>query len=189
MGFIAPKVYNWFNGVYMPFLLGFTICIVSWVAALCMCILDRKADSQEAEGSVAGDAKQKPKLNIRDMKKLSFLYFLIVFNKTFLYTAFATFTDNLNDILVKRFGFSLDLAGDYTPIIFILPLAIVPLFGILVDKVGQRPQAILFAAIVFFGVHLLTAFLPNAPANTPDYRVLFILVWNQLLLFDVHSGI
>jgi hypothetical protein len=42
-GFLYPPLYNMDNNLFLPLFLGMLICGLSWVIALCIIYMDRKA--------------------------------------------------------------------------------------------------------------------------------------------------
>jgi MFS family permease len=98
------------------------------------------------------------------------IFFFIAFSAGFLYGAFFGFTGNLNDHMVKRFGFEPKTAGLIIPIIYVCPSIITPIFGKYTDSKGQRVKMIILATIIFLASHLYIAYLPDVP-DVPDGTV------------------
>lgn len=170
---LSPKIYNWTGDLYAPFLVGTFLCVFSWIMGIVLGNIDKKADDQEG---AQNDAAATDKINLSDLKKFSRLYYLLLFNCFFLYGAFFGLTNNLNDIMKTRFGFSSDLAGDFIPIIYVCSAVITPLFGTFTDKKGKRVVFMLAASCLFFVDHIAIAFLKDTPLGNPNYGMVAILV-------------
>jgi len=171
--FLSPKAYYWADGrLYLPFAIGAILCIFSGVCGLGLAYLDRKCDS-ELEEEIGEE--QMEKFNVKDLKEFKLIFYLLLVNCCFLYGAFYGLNNNLNDLMVQRFGFSPQGAGNYIPIIYICATIITPLFGIFSDRFGKRVHIVLCGSILFFITHLVTAFLPQKGPG-PNYYTVPILL-------------
>jgi len=169
---ISPKVYEWTGNLETPFFVGILVCVLSLGAVAAVNYLDAKLDKEECLGT---DNEVKP-FSLQDLKKAKKIFFMIALNVALLYAGFFGFTNNLNDHMVSRFGFTPAQAGAIIPIIYICPSAITPFFGTFVDKKGKRVLMILIASFIFLFSHFFIAFLPDAPKGTISYDIIWGLV-------------
>jgi nitrate/nitrite transporter NarK len=172
--FFAPKIYYWTNALYAPLLVGAVLCLFSFLIGLGLNYLDKKADEQEGiTGKQEGENVEQVKLS--DLKNLNLIFYLLLFNGFFLYGGFYGLNNNLNDLMVQRFGFTPDTAGNYIPIIYICAAVFIPLIGAYIDHKGKRALLMIFACILFVFDHLVTALLPTSNPGQVNYAMVGIL--------------
>jgi len=171
--FFSPKIYDWTGEIYAPLLVGAILCIFSFVVGLGLAYLDKKADEQEG----IDETKQEPgeQISWKDVKKLTLLFYLLLFNGFFLYGGFYGLNNNLNDLMVQRFGFSPSNAGNFIPIIYICAAVLIPMIGIYIDNNGKRALLMIFSCLLFVIDHLVIAFLPDAEPGSPNYAMVAVL--------------
>lgn len=171
--FFAPKIYAWTNALYAPLLVGVVLCIFSFLIGLGLNYLDKKADEQE--GITGKEEENVEQIKLSDLKALNLLFYLLLFNGFFLYGGFYGLNNNLNDLMVQRFGFTPDSAGNYIPIIYICAAVFIPMIGAYIDHRGKRALLMIFACLLFVIDHLITALLPNSPPGETNYAMVGIL--------------
>jgi len=171
--FFAPKIYYWSNALYAPLLVGVILCIFSFLIGLGLNYLDKKADEQEGINGKEEENVEQVKLS--DLKALNLLFYLLLFNGFFLYGGFYGLNNNLNDLMVQRFGFTPDTAGNYIPIIYICAAVFIPMIGAYIDHRGKRALLMIFACILFVVDHLITALLPTSEPGQANYAMVGIL--------------
>jgi len=173
---ISPAVYTWTEKLHIPFVVGTFVCVFAWITILSLNFLDRKADLEE-QVIVQGEPAKKKVFTLSDIMKSKRIFFLIAFSAGLLYGAFFGFTGNLNDHMVKRFGFEPKTAGLIIPIIYVCPSVITPIFGKYTDNKGQRVKMVILATIVFLISHLYIAYLPDVKAKGQvNYDIIFGLI-------------
>jgi len=168
---ISPKVYEWTGNLATPFFVGIIVCVMSLGAVMCVNYLDAKLDREEPASQ-----KEAQPFSLKEILKAKRIFFMIALNVALLYAGFFGFTNNLNDHMVTRFGFTPAQAGAIIPVIYICPSAITPFFGTLVDKIGKRVIMIFIASCIFLVSHFFIAFIPDAPEGTTSYTILWGLV-------------
>lgn len=171
--FFSPKIYDWTGELYSPLLVGAILCVFSFVIGIGLAYVDKKADEQE--GITDSTQESGEQISWKDVKKLNLLFYLLLFNGFFLYGGFYGLNNNLNDLMVQRFGFSPSSAGNFIPIIYICAAVLIPLFGIYIDNHGKRALLMLASCIIFVIDHLAIAFLPDSEAGSPNYGMVVIL--------------
>jgi len=160
--FTSPKIFNWTGELFAPFLLGAIFCTVSWLAGLGLALLDRKADKQEGGIVKAGETD---KIRFQDFKEFNLIFYLLLFNCFFIYGAFFGLNNNLNDIMVSRFGFTQNDAGNFIPIVYIASAIITPFFGLFTDRFGKRVVFMIMSSVIFLIDHIFIAFLHDTTAE------------------------
>ena len=167
---LSPKLYNISHELYVPLLFGAFLCLFSWLMGLLMNYYDKKADEEESFSTEVQPVVEKFKL--ADIKSFSLLYYLIILNGFFLYGGFYGLNNNLNDLMVARFGFDPDYAGNFIPIVYLCAAVLIPIFGIGIDHFGRRALLTIYSAVLFVGVHLAIAFMPGTTSSQPDYSII-----------------
>jgi len=184
--FLSPKLYNWTESLYAPFLLGTILCVVSCVAVFGLGIVDKKADAEHAE--LNPESIKEEKMGLKSIKNLNLTYYLLLFNSVFLYGGFYCFANNVNDLMVKRFGFNPSSAGNLITIIYICPVVLTPFCGTFADKYGKRIVIIFIASLIFCLDHLGIAFLPDATEDDPNYYMVVGLL-GVGLFYSVYAAV
>jgi len=171
--FLSPKLYDFSRHLYVPYLFGIVLSIISCISVFALNYIDRKADQAHQEAN-AEIKEEDSKASLQDLKNLRLNYYLLVFSSVFLYGGLFGLTNNINDLMVKRFGFTPSTAGNIIPIIYVCPVIITPFFGTFSDKKGKRVLMILIGSIIFSLDHLAIAFLPNTTSH-PNYAIAICL--------------
>jgi len=154
---LSPRIYFRFGKhLYMPFLFGTFLCGASWLAGVFLVNLDRKADFEE--GSTKS-VEEPAHFRCQDLKKFKRIFYLLLFACACLYGASAGLMNNLNDLMVHRFSFTPETAGDCIPIVYICALIMTPILGFYSDRKGKRVIIILFSCAILFATHLTMALL------------------------------
>jgi len=167
--FLSPKIYHWTDKLEAPFFAGVVLCVVSWVGSLMLSYIDKKAD--EEEGDVNTEVE---KINFKDFKEFTRLFYLLMFNCFLIYGAFFGLNSNLNKLMVARFGFDDKEAGNYIPIVYLASAVITPFFGLFTDRYGKRVSLMFISSVIFLGDHLFIAFLKD---TTAEGRINYGMVW------------
>jgi len=171
--FLSPKIYDTWGELYLPYLLGIALSLISGFAVLGLNHIDKKAD--QAQQETAAELKEESRASFQDLKNFKLIYYLLVLSSVFLYGGLDGLTNNINDLMVRRFGFTPSTAGNIIPIIYVCPVIITPFFGTFADKKGKRALIILIASIIFSLDHLGIAFLPNTTTH-PNYAIAVCLL-------------
>jgi MFS family permease len=82
------------------------------------------------------------------------------------YSAIFPFQAYAPDILVQKFGYSVDRAGLYTSLLILGTMIFTPIFGWLVDHVGRRATLMIVGSVLLVPCHVLigyTRFPPVVP--------------------------
>lgn len=185
-GFFTPKIYAWTGSVYMPLLVATIVTIVSWLCGLVLGYMDRLAEKQE--GDLGLPHVQKEKFHFRDLKLLPFLVGLLLLNYCCLYGSLFAFSNNVSNLLVKRFGFSIIQAGNLVMIIYLGAAFIGLFFGKLLDRHGKRIRVLIIASMFFLASELLVVFLSDGTSENPNYGVVAALLGISLF-YSVYSTV
>jgi len=172
--FVSPKLYDWKEQLYIPYVFGLILSILSGIAVFGLNHLDKKADQQEEQVKAKPQDKSGNKVTLQDLKSFKLIYYLLVISSIFLYGGLYGLTNNVNDLMVKRFGFTPSSAGNVIPIIYICPVIITPFFGTFADKKGKRALITLIVSVIFSLDHLAIAYLPDT--ETPSYSIAWCLL-------------
>ena len=174
--FVTPMLYTWTGQIYIPLLVGAILCIISLIAGLGGNYLDKMADIEE--GVLNKQTSLEESVSLKDLKELKPMFYLLLLNGFFLYGGFYGLTNNINDLLVKRFAFTPELAGKCIPIIYICAAIMIPMVGMYIDNKGKRGLLMIISSVLFIFDHLTLTFLPNAEPGITNY-------WSILILFGI----
>jgi len=171
--YLTPKLYAWTGLLYFPLLVGALLTILSFVCIILVMYYDRTAEQQEIQEEPEGGKHDlADKILFKDIKRLPRLYFLLLGTGVLVYMTFIGFTNNVNNMLVRRFGFELEEAGSYITIIYLTAGSLSPLVGLLVDKIGKRAYCLMFAITILLTVHFHFLFLADGTEGNPNYGVI-----------------
>ena len=148
---------------------GVLLCIMSLIAGLGVNYYDAKA---EREVGVTATSENTANVNFSDMKEFNYSFYLLMINGLLLYGSFYGLTANLNDLITTRFGFDSSGAGDLIMVVYLLAVVLLPIFGIYSDYFGRRMIFIMIGSTIFFGVHMVLAFIPNGSLVNPNFEVI-----------------
>lgn len=122
----------------------------------------------EGESKLADDEKFKMSDLGRLLTNKSFL--LISFLCMIFYSAVFPFNAYLPDILLNKYGFSIELSGSTSAYIMYGTIVLTPLFGALIDKFGKRATSMFFGSGVIIIAHLLLSL-----TNIPPIAIILLL--------------
>jgi len=182
--FFTPKIYLWTGSIAGPFFVGAVITVFSWLSGLVLAYMDRLADKQEGElekGVVA-----KSRFHFTDLKSLPFIFYLMLVNYPCLYGSFFGLSNNINNIMVERFGFDVNQVGNLVMIIYLAAAAVGPFFGPFLDKYGKRIRVMFYASVLFLLTEIQILMLSDRPAHDPNYMIIMPLVGISLF-YAVYS--
>jgi len=76
-----PFLYEQDNNLFLPLMIGLSLCIVSLIGGIITVYMDKKSESFDAPQTIEENeefTKQKTKFSISDIKKFNVLYWLLV---------------------------------------------------------------------------------------------------------------
>lgn len=154
------------DDVAFPILVSCYFCLFSFVCAIVLCMIDWKAEKIEGKVKAASQRFQ-----WRQLKSMRRLFWILLLLCCLYYGSFNTFLDNLNDLLVQRFGFNVKNAGSIMAIIFLGAAFFTPAFGIMIDKWGKRVIFLQLNAFVLILTYCYVAFLNDSRDGNPVWWV------------------
>ena len=174
--FMGPQIYKWHGSseIYQSFLAGIFLCVLSLISILILNLIDKRADIQEK--NISQSAILTEKASFRDIRSFRVIYYLLLINSVFVYSGLYGLTNNINHLLVKRFGFNMVHAGRIVPIIYVCPIVVSPLVGILIDKKGKKPLILIISCLGLLCIHFLLAYLPESKQKDPNYNIIWVLL-------------
>jgi len=174
--FFTPKFYIWSSILYVPLLVGLGISTAAWIGGLFLSYLDEKADQQEHRSSSAEGDKKKSLISCRDLKNLPFIFYLFLLSYACLFGSFIGVSNNLNNILVTRFGFDMNDAGNLVMAYYLVSAIAGPFVGLLIENYGRRTILMLVMTFVLLATNVMFAFLNDGSEADPNYAVAFPLI-------------
>jgi len=172
--FFTPQVYDWTDTLYAPLVVGLGVSALSWVGGIVISIMDRKVDQIELNKNPNKSPKKKVKF--ADIKKMPFVFFLLFLSYACLYGSFIGISNNLNNILDKRFGFSIEDAGDLVMGYYLISAVAGPFVGYIIEKAGRRTAFLVAMTITLLITNLVFAFIGDGTKENPNYQVIIPLI-------------
>lgn len=172
--FFTPQVYEWTDTLYAPLVVGLGISALSWVGGIVISILDRRVDMIERTKDPS--KQQKKKVKFSDIKKMPFIFFLLFLSYACLYGSFIGISNNLNNILDKRFGFTIEDAGDLVMGYYLISAIAGPFVGYIIEKVGKRTAFLVAMTVTLLITNLIFAFISDGTKENPNYQVIIPLI-------------
>lgn len=100
-------------------------------------IFDIKVDAIDSSRGIQAEKRTSEQFQWSDLKKLNFVFWLIVVNCIFTYSGLL-FYNISNDFFMTRYGFTQVEAGRLGSDAFIVCIFLAPVFGVISDKIGRR---------------------------------------------------
>jgi len=172
----TPKIYLWTNTLYAPLLAGFIVSLISTISGLVLCQLDRKADQEENLVESPTRTSSKKRIHWKDFKTFPRIYYLFLASYAFLFAAFTGLSNTLNKLLVTRFGFDTNIAGNLVMLYYLISAIAGPFVGLIVDIYGKKTQLTLVLTATLFFTNLFFAFIQDGSQGNPNYQVVFPLI-------------
>jgi nitrate/nitrite transporter NarK len=148
------------NRLGLALLVGFFVCIFSFVCAVFLVLLDRHADKVDKVGATK-IVSEEEKFRWSDIKTFNLSFWIICVSCVLIYMAIFPFIQVASSMLQKRFGFSEAEAGNLFGIPYIISAITSPFLGILIDKIGRRGLMIILSSIILLVAHVINMIIPD----------------------------
>lgn len=157
---LNPKIYDWSGDrLWAPLLFATLVMSFSFLCGQAACWMDKKSDEAEnIEKLVIED--ETDKVNLRDITKFSFSYWLLCLNCFLLYSCYNVWTTFINAFYTTKYSFSISEAGNIISILYFQASICAPLFGIIIDKIGKRCFLLILSSLLAIGSHVIWLLLP-----------------------------
>lgn len=175
-GMVIPKIYDsqHLNRLGLALLVGFFVCIFSFICAVFLVLLDRHADKVDKVGNTKVVSEEE-KFRWSDIKTFNKSFWIICVSCVLIYMAIFPFIQVASSMLQNRFHFSESDAGDYFGIPYIISAITSPFLGILIDKIGRRGLMIILSSVILFLAHLINMFLPDCDQCYSEFGPLALI--------------
>jgi len=131
--FVANLMHTWRVSGYLAFLLtAFELTCVSVYVVL------EKAAEHKLGRKINQSAENSTPINVRDVRNFPGTYWLFTAIAATFYAAIFPFQSTATSLLQSRYNYSNVKAAATVSLLPLIPLALTPVIGILVDKVGHR---------------------------------------------------
>ena len=135
---INGPVENWASDAYsvgFGLMIGFGICVLSLIFALCLVIVDYWAEKKD-KVEVAKDPNDQ--FSWKEIGNFSLPFWLITGSCVAIYMITSVYIENSEDMLRAKFGFTESEAALWYTTPNIISAFASPVLGLLIDKVGKR---------------------------------------------------
>ena len=105
------------KSVGYSFMVGFWLCIFSFVSGICLVIVDSYASKKD---NMKTTLDENDKFRFKDLKEFQLPYWLVNVSSIFFYAAVFTYIANAEDMYVQNFGFTEDQASWMQPMPYII---------------------------------------------------------------------
>lgn len=135
--YIEPALYNSTGSIVFGLWFGFGLCVISLGTGLIMNLVDRYRDHSLG---IKDKLKLDPgdRIQFSEIKHFSLSFWLITLNCLVVYVDVLPFNDIAGQFYQDRYGFSTTGSDAIISITYVMAAFLCPLFGILVDRIGQR---------------------------------------------------
>jgi sugar phosphate permease len=158
----------------LALLVGFFVCVFSFVCAIFLTLLDRHADKVDKVGNTK-IVSEEEKFRWSDIKTFNKSFWIICVSCVLIYMAIFPFIQVASSMLQKRFGFSEADAGDYFGIPYIISAIASPFLGILIDKIGRRGLMIILSSVILLTAHVINMLLPDCDQCYSEFGPLVLI--------------
>lgn len=117
--------------------LGFGVCLISWVMALCLAAIDRWAD--KVEGKEGIQLTEEEKFHWRDVANFKRPYWLLVASCVLVYCVIFPYLSIVGiPMLMGKYGYTKAEAGSTCFLPYLISAFLCAPTGYLIDKIGKR---------------------------------------------------
>jgi len=174
--FFTPKFYIWTNSLFAPLFAGLMVSLISFISGLVLCQLDKKADSEETLSPTKINLSSNKKIDWRDFKSFPRMFYFLLISYAILFAAFTGLSNTLNKLLVTRFGFDVNLAGNIVMMYYLVSALAGPFVGFIVDNYCKKTQLMLVMTVTLFFTNFFFAFCEDGFQGNPNYQIVFPLI-------------
>jgi len=157
---LGPFVYNLNNSITEAWMSGVLACAGSLLAGMIAMAIDYKIELREKTLQVVAPPVE-VKVSIYDLKHIGLLVWLVGFVNGSAYCAFASFYDNSDAFLQRKFGFGDQAAADLLTVLNVSSLFVTWVTSVYLDKTGKRVYALILGNFSLALALILFQILPN----------------------------
>lgn len=160
-GLFTPYLYYYTRKLWVPCLFGAVLCVISLVCAYLIVYAHKEPEipKKVPEPETGNHLIEFKNQFLRDIRKVSTLFWGLLFYYMITFPGFKAFTTNMNDQVHKRFGFSNIAAGQLGLLYYLQLIIISPLVGTLTDTHGKRLLWLTISGTTALLGHMLFAWL------------------------------
>lgn len=194
VGFLAlVPIYNWVGTFYeghtrlgLTMLLASATCLVSFLSALILGHLDKRAERLQQRESVTAEEK----ISLRDVTSFGANFWLLCGICVLYYVAVFPYVALMALYFRRKFELSSALANTADSSVYIISAIFSPLFGYLIDSTGRNLLWIAVGTVLTIAAHLISAFTYLTPFLCTSllgfgYSVMASALWPMVSLVIV----
>jgi MFS family permease len=156
--FAALNSPSWASWAYtdwrMPLLISVAFCTFCVTGAIVYWLLEARAEQRYS----LGHASQTDKVVLRDILRFGLSYWFIVALCITFYSGIFPFQTFAVKFFMDAHGVSRETGGFLSSMLTLFAMVCTPLFGLMVDKVGQRSLFMMCGSLLLIPVYLLMAY-------------------------------
>lgn len=161
---------------------GFFLCIAFFCTSIFVVKIDKKKD-RLLKDSESNETIESEKFKLRDVKKLTINYWLVIINYLATASVVYCFSNITSGYFQIRFGYDEVHAGNIMSAVFGVCALLSPIIGIIVDRIGKRLTMIVVADFVIMSTHILFILTPDG--SEPIHPIFYLIFIG--LAYSVHS--
>lgn len=163
---------------------GFFLCTIFFFTSIFVVKLDKKKDNLLYDnGKTEQTGTKNEKFKFSDIKKLTTIYWLIIFNYLSTASVVYCFSNITSGYFQIRFGYDFVKSGNIMSAVFGVCAFLSPFIGFIVDRVGRRLTLVLISCSLIMIAHILFIITPDA--SEPIYPIFYLILIG--LAYSVHS--
>jgi hypothetical protein len=144
---IQPRIFIFFRSMYSPFVVYASFAFI--VFLLCIVYYSQDAKhSQDLGTTVIQEEAMKVKFKLKDIRKLSWLAWLVILLFAFMHMAYYQFTNFATDCLHRRFSLSYQTSSSSLAILPLMTIPFYPIFSSFIVKRGHKAIVLVFACVL-----------------------------------------
>lgn len=154
----TPGIYLYTQKLWAPCIFGAILCVISLVCGFLIINFEKEPEKKEPVDTVNPLITLKKQFT-KDLRKVSTLFWGLLFYYMVTFPGFKAFTSNMNDQVHKRFGFSNIAAGQLGLLYYLQLIIVSPIVGTLTDTHGKRLLWLTISGTTALLGHVLFAWL------------------------------
>jgi MFS family permease len=156
---VGSYIYSSTDNLTYPFVTALCIGIFSLICCISEISIDAWVENKI--GNVGSTNQIKPEFKCSDLKYLKYTAVLLIITFFMICPPLFCYSNNNAAVLLTRFGFDIENAGNFNLIFFFMATILTPLVGFLSDKFGGKADILIFAGAIQLLAHIFIIFTPE----------------------------
>lgn len=156
---VSPLVATKFQSIALPVMLGAVLLVVGFLTFIVYMVMDVKLDRSMPSTADNAESQEDEGFKFADLGLIfsNVGFWLIALLCLLFYSAVFPFLKFASDLMVNKYGVSVDLAGIIPSILPYGTIVLTPLFGTVYDKVGKGATLMIIGSLMLTLCHVCFA--------------------------------